>query len=725
MKRILLSLIVFCTVACFGQVQPVLPGRSQLPPPGSNPPYLVDLISPMGVPERDITNLVFQWKLRESPDRSLNYSFFLQVWELNKGDTSVEAAQKNQPFYEVGNINSTKYESIKKFNNENIYLWKVLVKDKQGKIIGTSPVQVFTIIVIGPPWWNFCFMPTTMADVNICSGMACTLPVPFAFVAGNCNPAQMSYRIDNLGVWISLSSTATTIPCPSTPPLSVGQHTITFRLNCNCGQQKFCTYTINVYPNLSAQILDYPSGSPVTNICYGDDATLLMNGLPASCMVNWDYSINNGSTWIPVPGGGVGNNYNTNQINWFACVGTSMNVLFRGTVAPGCLNLPMSWPLACSNSIIVPLTVWCPPLAGNITATPNNFCAPPYTPVQLNLGGPIVGNLTWSSTGGTFIPLNPTIPNPIITFTAAGTYTVTCTISNGPCQPITRTIQIIVENPPSATLTMYRISDCWGEHAVLTLSNILPVGAPIKWEYQINCTGPWSSLNTGTGTVQNTNGIFGPSYPPLVPSPCLPDKLCWRAIISSPTGICPPTTIGPLTINVIVPPSAPVISPPGPFIRCNPPGNPFPLLTASTPTCGTGPFTYQWFLNGLPTAVGQSISPTNPGNYFVEVTNKNGCATVQSSNTVTVRDCITKVVISGPCTCISGSPVMLTANVSSIVVPPGPPQGCGGPYTYLWSTGATTQSITFNCPSVTTTYWVEVTNAMGCKTKVFHKIKKC
>src|SRR5688500_11873135 len=41
--------------------------------------------------------------------------------------------------------------------------------------------------------------------------------------------------------------------------------------------------------------------------------------------------------------------------------------------------------------------------------------------------------------------------------------------------------------------------------------------------------------------------------------------------------------------------------------------------------------------------------------------------------------------------------------------------GSGAPYTYAWSTGATTQSIKV-CPTSTTTYTLTVTDKLGCST---------
>ena len=598
------------------------------------------------------------------------------------------------------------------------YSWEISAYDKNKVLIGKAIPAVF---VLPPPSpLSFCLLfEWNSSPKKVCLGSP--MQIGYWLVGGS---GPLSWSLSN-------GQTGTTSPITISPlPTNPGTYTYTLIVTRgSCTRTKNITFY--VYPNLTASINK-------TQICKGDDAQLNIPNLPTGYTVVWDWNDNSFSGPWTGPGSGSlgqGTPKNTNPITP-TCVCPSVTRWFRATVTGG--NLPTPWPGACQQPV-VSLTVWCPTVAGTITPTSsthtiqlgNKICSGNNYPVSINLS--LTGNcgniISWTRSPGS-IPASTsqTISDQIM---APGTYTYTVTVRNGPaidgCAPKTAQITIIVEDPPSATLTSNKTEVCWGKDAILTLSGITPPGATIQWQYQVNCNGPWIWATSGViSTVQNTNELFGTSYPGVFPptaTPCDPNKICWRAIVTSPTGICGPTTVGPLTIDVFVPPTAPTITP-GPIVKCF--GQPV-MLTSSTPACGTLPLTYQWYLNGLPVATGQTIPATDPGNYFVVVTNKNNCTSAQSSNTVTVMDCITKVVIQGPCTCSAGTSITLTANASSMLDPPGPPSSptCGGPYTYLWSTGATTQSITMPCPSQTTTLWVEVTNAMGCKTKVFHTIKKC
>ena len=97
-------------------------------------------------------------------------------------------------------------------------------------------------------------------------------------------------------------------------------------------------------------------------------------------------------------------------------------------------------------------------------------------------------------------------------------------------------------------------------------------------------------------------------------------------------------------------------------------------------------------------ATSRSIVVQTPGDYFVYVTDENGCSNV--SNTITVNfypSSIPEVSLSAPTTFCEGGSVTLTAP--------------GGFDAYLWSTGETTQSITV---TQTGSYTVTVMAQNGC-----------
>ncbi|HEX6095330.1 MAG TPA: hypothetical protein VF432_03315 [Thermoanaerobaculia bacterium] len=130
---------------------------------------------------------------------------------------------------------------------------------------------------------------------------------------------------------------------------------------------------------------------------------------------------------------------------------------------------------------------------------------------------------------------------------------------------------------------------------------------------------------------------------------------------------------------------------------------PAATITASGPTtfCEGGSVTltaaagtsYLWS-NGATT---QSIVVSASGSYFVTITNASGCSGYSAATNVTVHpNPAATITPSGPTTFCQGGSVTLTAPASA---------------SYLWSTGATTQSIVVSAAG---SYSVTVTNANGC-----------
>ncbi|HLO81936.1 MAG TPA: hypothetical protein VK166_13305, partial [Chitinophagaceae bacterium] len=110
---------------------------------------------------------------------------------------------------------------------------------------------------------------------------------------------------------------------------------------------------------------------------------------------------------------------------------------------------------------------------------------------------------------------------------------------------------------------------------------------------------------------------------------------------------------------------------------------------------GTGTLTYLWS-NGETTT---SVSGLQPGNISVEVKDENGCV-ISKSTTITQPNAPLSVTLTGTSASCNGS-------VTATAV------GGTAPYTYLWSNGATTSSIS-NVPAGT--YNIIVTDANSCTT---------
>ncbi len=113
-----------------------------------------------------------------------------------------------------------------------------------------------------------------------------------------------------------------------------------------------------------------------------------------------------------------------------------------------------------------------------------------------------------------------------------------------------------------------------------------------------------------------------------------------------------------------------------------------------------GPVTYEWSTGSTL----NFITNLNPGSYSVTVTDNNGCSTEESFT------------ITGPSSVLTGN-ATVTNQISAAGANDGSAtaNGSGGTpgYTYLWSNGATTQSISNLGPG---TYTVTITDSNGCTT---------
>lgn len=160
----------------------------------------------------------------------------------------------------------------------------------------------------------------------------------------------------------------------------------------------------------------------------------------------------------------------------------------------------------------------------------------------------------------------------------------------------------------------------------------------------------------------------------------------------------------------------------GPFISSQPVGGSIALGQSrqlSVTASGQPPFTYQWYVGTAPdtsnpiggaTNSTVTVSPTTTTNYWVKVT---GCSsnTVNSTTVTVTVDC--KPVITGqPLDKVitAGGTANLAVTATNATSYQWYIGNSGNTFTPI--NGATTSSVNVN-PTVTTTYWVRVTNSCG------------
>jgi gliding motility-associated-like protein len=262
-----------------------------------------------------------------------------------------------------------------------------------------------------------------------------------------------------------------------------------------------------------------------------------------------------------------------------------------------------------------------------------------------------------SSAGSTYLWSNGATTSSI-NVTSSGSYTVRVTNANG-CQSAASVAKVVTVN-------------------ALPVTPIITAGGPTTF-----CAGGSVTLTSSAGTSYLwSNGATTPSIN-------ITASGSYTVKVTNASG-CQSAVSAATVVTVNALPITPTITAGGPTTFC---AGGSVTLTSSAGT------SYLWS-NGASTP---SIIIATSGSYTVKITNASGCqsaASVATIVTVNALPAIPTITAGGPITFCNGGNVTLTSSAGT---------------SYLWSNGATTQSI-----NVTTagSYTVQVTNANGCQSAV-------
>jgi PKD repeat protein len=454
------------------------------------------------------------------------------------------------------------------------------------------------------------------------------------------------------------------------------------------------------------------------NGCQGSDTVRVISAFEpvaaftySGTCLNMPFQFTDAST---TPGGAI------SSWSWAFGDGTFSNVQNPIHIysAPGTYNVTLAIEntFGCQDTVVIPVTIAPLPVP---SFTPASGCAGSAL-CFTNTSTP--GTVWWNFGNGNTSTLN----TPCITFPAAGTYTVTLAVQNAAGCADTLSRNVVINPVPTANFgvsgnicqnssvqfvdsstgavswlwnfgngststlqnPLYNYNTSGTYNVSLTVTNQFGCTSTIVKSININMSAPANAgpdASVCLGSSISLNAVGGVTYS------WMPGGLTGGSITVSPSvnttyvvsvtdaNGCTGTDTVLITVNPL-----PVATVSPDKIICA--GN------SATLTAGGGG-TYSWSPTGS-TSSTITVSPASSTTYAVDVINANGCVSTAFVN-VTVN---ANPVITMPAATFTCSGINTTLNA-----------GVGG--TYIWSTGATTQTIAVNQQGV---YTVTVTNASGC-----------
>ncbi len=434
---------------------------------------------------------------------------------------------------------------------------------------------------------------------------------------------------------------------------------------------------------------------PNTPIQFTDQSTL-----PGGIIISWNWNF-----------GGTGTSTIQNPVHTFPAPGT-YNV-----------SLVIETNLGCIDTVIQPVVILFPPTAGF-----NSGSACAGTAITFTNTTTPAGNYNWQWNFGN--GQTSGAQNPTITYSNAGTFTVTLIAGDslGCADTVTQQITILPLPVPSFTNTALL---CQGDTINFTDTSLPGGGTITGWNWNFGNGQTSSSQNPSVSfpiagnynvslTITNSLGCsativqnIGINVPPVVSAGpnqviCLGGSATLTASggntytwspggqTTNPITVSPSTTT---TYTVVTTDANGCTSGSSVMVSVNP----LPVISVSpnvaicagqsTVLTATGGTSYNWSPSGNTTG-SIVVTPGASTSYAVTGTDANGCS---STNFVTVTvNQLPVVALSNVFICQGATSTMNAGNPGS---------------TYQWSNGQTSQTIVVSNPG---TYTVTVTNAFGC-----------
>jgi gliding motility-associated-like protein len=259
-----------------------------------------------------------------------------------------------------------------------------------------------------------------------------------------------------------------------------------------------------------------------TTVCSGiNTGTLTLSGYTGN-ILNWEFSTNNGSTWIPI----VNNTTNQNYTN------IATTTWYRVQVQSGVCS-------SAASSIAIITIDPSVPIGGSIS--PNATVCSGSNSGTLTLSGYTVSIFSWESStnnGTSWTPIANTTPGQNYT-NLSGTTWYRAQVQNGVCASVPSSVAVITVIPTSVGGSIsVNATVCSGSNnGILTLTG--NIGNVLSWE---------SSTNDGSSWTTISNTTLGQSYNNLI------STTWYRAKVQS--GVCTFTvssaaiiTVSPLSVG--------------------------------------------------------------------------------------------------------------------------------------------------------------------------------
>ncbi len=475
-----------------------------------------------------------------------------------------------------------------------------------------------------------------------------------------------------------VSSISGTLYVPS------GSGTAVYTVTPRAGTCTGPTFTVTITVTSTCEPVAFTAHPASSSICAGGSASFSAATTGTTPAYQWQYY--NGAAWVSVangvPTGAVYSNVTTTTL------GVS-GISLAGSYQYRCYATNCTVSTAQSNSAT--LTVNTIPAQPTLTVSQPTCSSATGT---INISAPVGTGMTYSIDGTSY-----TNTNGIFTGVVPGSYNVTARSSAGCTSPIR--IATVNDQPPTPVVGNQTASINTGQTFTVTPAGV-PVGTTYTWPAPTYTGGVTGGVAQSTG-VENISGTL-----------TIPSGIGTAIYTVTPTaGTC----VGnPFTVTVTVTSSCipvTITSDPANASICAE-GNASFSVTAT----GTTP-AYQWqyyngsawvsVANGTPAGAVYTNAATATLNvagitaagiyqYRCNATNCSVSSDQSAAATLTVAALPAQPAITadGPLAICTGEDVVLTASEATA---------------YLWSTGATTRSITVTAAG---NYTVQVTNAAGC-----------